>query len=234
MPMWCCTFNKINSNNQQASQSATQWATPKVRFVADPKACMAFRKGDHIIVTQQWEDRQSLLPAMKLRISTYFTQQHRCRSPSFHIYNYVRQIQYSAFPVPMKQTKRTKRPNSSEQPYCSDNAWAECSFQVHERWEPVCFGSWQVAKCARSSGKKPSDCSLIISSTSEMQTAQVAPPPSVVCSPWLDLQRVRWALCLIRTINIRTVAEQEFHSCGVSQGSCSAERAIPNLESKFT
>ena len=27
-----------------------------------------------------------------------------------------------------------------------------------------------------------------------------------------------------------TVAQQEFHSCGVSQGSCSAERAIPNLQ----
>ena len=36
-----------------------------------------------------------------------------------------------------------------------------------------------------------------------------------------------------RPIHIHTVAQQEFHSYGLSQGRCFAETATPNLENKF-
>ena len=65
-----------------------------------------------------------------------------------------------------------------------------------------------------------------------MQTAQVAPRPLIVHTPRVDLHPVRYALHLIRQIHIRAMAQQELHTCGVSRGSCYAERTIPNLEKK--
>ena len=37
----------------------------------------------------------------------------------------------------------------------------------------------------------------------------------------------------IDDFQIRTMPQQEFHNCGVSQGSYSTEKAIPNMEKKF-
>ena len=91
----------------------------------------------------------------------------------------------------MKLSRHTRKPNTSEQPCCSDNAQAECYFRSTKDERLRDLAAADNLEGAISSVKN-SDYLLISSSTSDMKIPQVAPHSLVVYSPQVDLHRVAY------------------------------------------